>query len=150
SAAGAPVVDTQKFGPSSDTFPDSLCGVDGRSSTRFVGTLKLYADGTFLNTNNFRNTFTADATGKQVEISGVEQVTGPFDSTDNGDGTITQTFVFKGSPNKIKLPNGPVLVLEAGNATVAITFQLEPDGSRGPFVSQTALEEHGPHPLLDD
>jgi len=149
-AAGAPPVDNEHFGPDYETFPDSLCGIDGTSSTRFVGNFTLYADGTFLSTSNFRQTFTSAATGKQVEVSGVEQVTGPFQPTDNGDGTITQTFVFRGSPMKVSLPNGPVLVRDAGNATVAITFVLNPDGSRGPFISQTETAQHGPHPMLDD
>jgi len=149
-AAGAPLVDNEHFGPDYDTFHDTLCGVDGTTSTQFVGNFKLYADGTFLSTSNFRQIFTSAATGKQVEISGVENVTGPFDPTDNGNGTITQTFVFKGSPMKVSLPNGPVLVRDAGNATVAITFRLNPDGSRGPFLSQAVVAEHGPHPLLDD
>jgi hypothetical protein len=149
-AAGAGLVDNEHFGPDYDTFPDTLCGIDGTMSTRFVGTFKLRADGTFLSTSNFRQTFASTATGKVVDISGVEQVTGPFDPTDNGDGTITQTFVFKGTPTKISIPHGGVLVRDAGNATVAITFALNPDGSRGPFLSQTVVVEHGPHPSLDD
>ena len=149
-AAGGPPVDNEHFGPDYETFPDSLCGIDGTSSTRFVGNFKLYADGTFLSTSNFRQTFTSVATGKQVDVSGVEQVTGPFDPTDNGDGTITQTFVFKGSPMKVSLAHGPVLVRDAGRATVAITFELNPDGSRGPFLSSTVTAQHGPHPMLDD
>ena len=149
-AGGAPPVDNEHFGPDYETFPDSLCGIEGTSSTRFVGNFKLYADGTFLSTSNFRQTFTSAATGRQVDVSGVEQVTGPFDPTDNGDGTLTQTFVFKGSPMKVSLAHGPVLVRDAGNATVAITFELEPDGSRGPFLSQTVTVQHGPHPMLDD
>jgi hypothetical protein len=148
-AVGAAPVDNEHFGPEYETFPDSLCGIDGTSSTRFVGNFKLYADGTFLSTSNFRQTFTS-ATGKQVDVSGVEQVTGPFDPTDNGDGTLTQTFVFKGSPMKVSLPHGPVLIRDAGNATVAITFELEPDGSRGPSLSSTVTVQHGPHPMLDD
>ena len=85
-----------------------------------------------------------------MDVSGVEQVTGPFDPTDNGDGTITQTFVFKGSPMKVSLAHGPVLVRDAGRATVAITFELNPDGSRGRVPLPSVTAERGPHPMLDD
>jgi hypothetical protein len=148
-SAAAPV-DIEHFGPATDSNPqDDLCGISGASTSRFVGSLKVYADGTFLSTGNFDETFTAAATGEQVRVSGVEQVTGPFNPITNSDGTITQTFVFKGLPMKVSTANGPTLVRDAGNATVAITFALEPDGSRGPVLSQTVLIQHGPHPQLD-
>jgi hypothetical protein len=149
-AAGAPLLDNEHFGPETNTFSDQLCGIDGTSTTFFVGTFKLFADGTFLSTSTFRETFTSASTGKSLVNSGVEQVTGPFDPTDNGDGTITQTFVFKGLPVKVSLVNGPPLLWDAGNATVAITFMLNPDGTRGRFLSQTVVLEDGPHPGLDD
>jgi len=71
-------------------------------------------------------------------------------AVDLATGTSTQTFVFKGSPMKVSLAHGPVLVRDAGRATVAITFELNPDGSRGRFLSSTVTAEHGPHPMLDD
>jgi hypothetical protein len=148
--AAAPVVNVHT-GPELDSFADELCGIAGTSTTRFVGDFKLYADGTYLSTSNFREVFTDASTGKQVELSGVENVTGPFNPTvDSSASTLTQTFVFKGLPMKISLPGGPTLVRDAGSATVAITFALNPDGSRGDFLSQTVLVEKGPHPLLDD
>ena len=79
---------------------------------------------TFLSTGNFDETFTADGSGKQVLSSGVEQVTGPFNPTNNGNGTITETFTFKGLPMKVKIPNGPTLVRDAGNVTEAITSTI--------------------------
>jgi hypothetical protein len=148
-SAAAPVVN-EHTGPVTDSFPDELCGIAGTSATRFVGNFKLYADGTFLSTGNFDQTFTADATGNQVLISGVEQVTGPFNPTDNGNGTIGETFTFKGLPMKVKIPNGPTLVRDAGNETEVITFVLNPDGTRGDFLSDTVVVEHGPHPQLDN
>jgi hypothetical protein len=149
-AAGAPPDFNQHTGPDLETFPDQLCGIDGTTTNRFVGNFTLYADGTFLSTSNFRQTFTSASNGKQVVSSGVEQVKGPFDPTDNGDGTITQTFTFKGQPVRVSVANGPTLLRDAGFATVAITFVLNPDGSRGDFLSQTVVAEHGPHPGLDD
>ena len=149
-ASAARPLDIEHFGPTVDTFPDELCGIAGTSTTRFVGNFKLYADGTFLSTGNFRQLFTADATGKQVLNSGIEQTTGPFDPTDNGNGTITETFTFKGLPMKVSLAGGPILVRDAGNATVAITFALNPDGSPGDVLSQSILTQHGPHPQLDN
>jgi hypothetical protein len=149
-ASAAAPVDIEHFGPATDSNPqDDLCGVPGASTSRFVGNLKVYADGTFLSTGNFDEAFTAQATGKAVFVSGVEQVTGPFTPTNSGNGTMTQTFVFKGLPMKVSIANGPTLVRDAGNATVAITFAVEPDGSRGPVLSQTVLIQHGPHPQLD-
>jgi hypothetical protein len=149
-AVAAPSVVNEHTGPVYDSFSDELCGIMGTSTTRFVGDFKLFADGTFLSTSNFREVFTADSNGKQVVNSGVEQVTGPFNPTDNGDATITETFTFKGLPVKLSIPNGPTSIRDAGNATVAITFQLNPDGSVGGFVSQTVLVENGPHPTLDN
>lgn len=150
SAAAAEPTVNEHTGPVYDTFPDELCGITGTSAIRFVGNFKLFADGTFLSTGNFQDVFTADSNGKQVVNSGVEQVTGPFDPANNGDGTITETFIFKGLPVKLSIPNGPTLVRDAGNVTVAITFQLNPDGGVGDFVSQTVLVEEGPHPNLDN
>jgi len=149
-AGGAAPVSIEHTGPVTDTFADELCGVSGTTSSRFVGNVKLYPDGTFLSTGNFSEVFTADGTGAQLVNRGVEQVTGPFDPTDNGDGTITQSFTFKGLPVKLSLLNGPTLLRDAGNATVAITFALNPDGSRGDFLSQSVTLQHGPHPSLDD
>jgi hypothetical protein len=149
-AAAAQAVVNEHTGPVYDSFPDELCGFTGTSDTRFVGNFKLYDDGTYLSTGNFTQDFTAGSTGKTVIITGVEQVTGPFDPTDNGDGTITETFTFKGTPQKVRVANGPTLVRDAGDNTVAITFALNPDGSRGDVISDTVLFEHGPHPQLDD
>lgn len=132
---------------SEDIFPDELCEIPGTSATHFLGNFKLLADGTFLQTSNFKQVFTAAGSGKQVAISGVEQVTGPFDPVDNGDGTITQTFTFKGMPEKLSIPNGPTLSRDVGNVTVAITFEVQPDGSLA-FLSQEAIDENGPHPEL--
>jgi hypothetical protein len=150
SAPGAVPVVNEHTGPVSDTFADELCGIAGTTASRFVGDFKLYADGTFLSTGNFSEVFTAAASGAQLVSRGVEQVTGPFDPTNNGDGTITQTFTFKGLPVKLSLLHGPTLLRDAGNATVAITFALNPDGTRGDFLSQVIAVEHGPHPSLDD
>jgi hypothetical protein len=150
SAVSAAPVLIQHTGPVTDTFDDEFCGVTGTTTTRFVGDFKLYPDGTFLSTSNFSEVFTAARTGTQLVSRGVEQVTGPFDPTDNGDGMITQTFTFKGLPVKLSLLHGPTLLRDAGSATVAITFSLNPDGSRGDFLSQIVEVQRGPHPSLDD
>jgi hypothetical protein len=149
-ARAAKPIDIEQFGPSTDTFAEELCGISGTSATRFVGTFKLFADGTFLSTGNFAQSFTAASTGQQVRIFGVEQVTGLFNPTVNGNGTITQTFTCKGLPMKVSIENGPTLVRDAGNVTEAITFALNPDGSRGDVLSDSVLVQHGPHPQLDD
>ena len=132
----------------SDTFPDEICDIAGTNTISVVDNFKLFADGTFLDTSRFRAVFTSDGTGKQVQISSTGQSTGPADPIDNGDGTITFITTFKGLPEKLSLPNGPTLLRDAGNVTLATTYFVEPDDSLT-FVSQTVSGEKGPHPDLD-
>jgi hypothetical protein len=144
--AAAPVVNEHsRF---SETFPDEICGISGTSTIRVVDNFKLFADGTFLDTANFRQVFTAGGTGKQVQIFSAGQVSGPADPIDNGDGTITFVATFKGLPEKLSIPNGPTLLRDAGIAKLGQTFVVNPDGSLT-FVSTTIFSEKGPHPDLD-
>jgi hypothetical protein len=143
--AAAPIVNEHvRF---TDTFPDQLCDIPGTSTIRVVDNFKLFADGTFLDTSRFTLVFTADDTGKQVQISSAGQATGPDEPIDNGDGTITFVNTFIGLPERLSIPGGPTLSRDAGVVTLSTTFFVEEDGSLT-FVSQTASGEHGPHPDL--
>jgi hypothetical protein len=88
-----------------------------------------------------QDTFTA-ANGKAVTIHTADQVTATL--TLNPDGTFTQVITFKGMPEQIKTPNGPVLTQDVGIATFVRLFD-----SSGNFISQTVIVEKGPHPDLD-
>lgn len=143
--AAAPIVnDHTRF---TDNFPDELCGISGTSTITVVDNLKIFDDGTFLHTSRFTQVFTADETGKQVQISAAGQDSGPFDPIDNGDGTITFVTTFIGLPERLSIPGGPTLSLDAGTVTISTTFFVEENGDLT-FVSQTASGEHGPHPDL--
>lgn len=131
-----------------DTFPDEICDIAGSSTIEVVDNFKLYGDGTFMDTSRFRQVFTADSSGKQVQIFTAGQVSGPFDPIDNGDGTITFINTFKGLPEKLSIPNGPTLLRDAGNVTIGQTFFVEPNGDLT-FISTTIFDEKGPHPDLD-
>ena len=83
--------------------------------------------------------------GKSVEFHVAQQLDGSDTPIDNGDGTISFVFTFRGLPEKLKLPNGPVLSRDAGVVTFTNTF----DALTGDFISQTISGEKGPHPDLD-
>jgi hypothetical protein len=143
--AAAPIVNEHnRF---TDTFPDQLCDIPGTSTISVVDNLRLFADGTFLDTSRFTQVFTAEETGKQVQISAAGQASGPTDPIDNGDGTITFVATIIGLPERLSIPGGPTLSLDAGTVTIAQTFFVEENGDLT-FVSQTVSGEHGPHPDL--
>ena len=130
-----------------DTFPDELCGIQGTSTVNVVDNLKLYADGTFLDTARARQVFTAE-NGKSVVIFAAGQTSGLADPIENADGTITFINTFKGLPEKLSIPGGPTLSRDAGVVTLAQTFRELPNDELE-FISQTFSGEHGPHPDLE-
>jgi hypothetical protein len=143
--AAAPIVNEHsRF---TDTFPDQLCDIPGTSTVTVVDNFRLFADGTFLDTSRFTQIFTAEETGKQVQVSAAGQASGPFDPIDNGDGTITFVTTFIGLPERLSIPGGPTLSLDAGTVTISTTFFVEENGDLT-FISQTVSGEHGPHPDL--
>jgi hypothetical protein len=145
-AAARPIVNEHlRF---TETFPEEICGIPGTSEIRVVDNFKLYADGTFLDTAQFRNVFTATRTGKQVQIFSAGQTRGLDQPIDNGEGTITFVATFKGMPEKLSIFHGPTLLRDAGNVTVRTTFRENADGSVT-LVSRDVTGEKGPHPDLD-
>jgi hypothetical protein len=142
--AAAPLVD--RFHDTfSDTFPDGLCGIDGTSVVSGMENVQMFADGTFKQEFRLNQTFTSAATGKSVLFFVAQQFTSVGPPIDNGDGTITFVATFKGLPQKVKLPNGRVLVRDAGFAQFNSTF----DATTGDFLGETHSPVKGPHPILD-
>jgi len=143
SASSAPIVE-QFHGTFSDTFQDNVCGIDGTTVVSGMDNIQVFADGTFKDEFRQNYVFTSAATGKSVLLFVAQQFigTGPID---NGDGTVTFTSTFKGLPEKVKLPNGRVLLRDAGFVTFNDTF----DATTGDFLGTTISPENGPHPDLD-
>ena len=146
--AGQPVVrDHESFvdGPN----PTNFCGIDGTQTDAVTFTFRADASGAFHATEQFRGVFTANATGRQLELagSGVDMGVG----VDNGDGTTTFTEHTAGMAIRFKIPNGPVLkdadgkpILGAGTIDSVVTV----DNATGDIISASETV-HGPHPLRD-
>lgn len=98
----------------------------------------------FLSTASVAVTLTA-ANGKAVIIRNAGLFMEGTPIVDEAAGTITFIDTFKGLPEQIKTPHGPVLLRDAGVATFANTFDLE----TGDFISSEILFVKGPHPELD-
>ena len=105
--AGKPVIRDHESvvdGP----YPSNWCGqVDGTQIDTGTFTFWQDATGAFHSTNSFRSVFTANATGKQLELSdaGVDMGTG----VDNSDGTTTFTEHSAGLVIRFKILDGGVL-----------------------------------------
>jgi len=127
---------------------DEICGIAGSSVLRGMDNVQVFADGTFKDQSTFRAIFTASESGRSVELFVANQVSGPEEPIDNGDGTITFVATVKGLPEKLKIPHGPTLSRDAGIVTQTTTFLVNPDGSLT-FVSGSFSNEKGPHPDLE-
>ena len=136
-------------------FADNICGIDGTSTVKGVDTFAI-RDGSYKDTFEINQTFTATGSGKAIVIHVAQQSSGPADPVsvvDNGDGTQTVTFVdtFKGLPEQLRVKNGPLLSRDAGVVTQTQTFIHDLTTDEYTFVSRTLTGLHGPHPdLLSD
>jgi hypothetical protein len=144
STSAAPLAD-RFHGTISDTFPDSICGIDGTSVFSAVFNVQIFADETSQAELRVSQLFTSAATGKSVLIFSADQFTRTGPPVDNGDGTITFTDTSKGLMEQLKLPNGTVLSRDAGFVTIDDTF----NATTGDFLGETISPENGPHPDLD-
>jgi len=131
-----------------DTFAEpDFCGiaVTGHAvgvDNFFVLTVDANGDPVdFKDTSSVKVTWTA-ANGKSVVVSSAGQHTGT--GTTNPDGSFTFVNTYKGLPEKIFTPNGPVLTRDAGIISFADTFDKD-----GNFVSSTVVTQKGPHPEAD-
>jgi hypothetical protein len=145
SAAAAPI--TQHFhGTWSDSNDDdNQCGIAGTSVSSGMDNFQLFADGSFQDEGSFTYVFTSAATGKSLQFSGHDQVSGPvLGPIENGDGTITFITTVRGVPFKLKIPNGPTLSLDVGYVTFYQTY----NPTTGELISEVISPEDGPHPSL--
>ena len=147
--AAQPVVrdhETEVDGP----YPQNWCGeVDGLETDTGTFTVREDANGAFHVTSVLRGVFTANSTGKSLELagSGVDMGIG----VDNGDGTTTFTEHTAGMTIRFKAADGGVLkdadgkpILGAGTIdSIAVI-----DNATGDPISVSETF-HGPHPFRD-
>ena len=141
--AAAPIVQHVHI-TSNDTFQADPCGIDGTIVEHDMIEMQAYADGTLRFEIHSVQVFTSEATGKSVESFSSQQQTNVSPPIVNGDGTTTFLFVFNGLEQKLKIPDGPTLVRDAGRITFALTFD-----ANGTLISQLIVGESGMHPLAD-
>jgi hypothetical protein len=97
----------------------------------------------YRNTSEGNNILTNPANGNQVII----RFAGPFLAnvlSINPDGGDTELDTFKGLPEQIKTPHGPVLTRDAGYIQFLRTF----DGDGNLLSSQIVIDK-GPHPEVE-
>jgi hypothetical protein len=137
--AAAPVVNVH-FNFTGDPFPWNICGIDGTAVDTVVEHFKRDASGEFIDNLNLKESFTATASGKSIELQLAEAVrsTAPID---NDDGTFTTIISVAGLLPRFSLPNGRVLVIDVGLLGVAVTFDAD-----GNLVSEEFLFAKGPRP----
>ena len=126
-------------------LPSDECGIPGTIVDSQWGNVQLFADGTSKTEMKETYVFTSSLTGKSFEGHLTDQLTSNTSPVDNGDGTISFFFEFKGLELQLKLPNGHVLARDAGPVTFVQTF----DAATGDFVSFMVADENGPHPIVD-
>jgi hypothetical protein len=94
----------------------------------------------FLSTGQAKVTLTAE-NGKSVIVQNAGQFKDVAPLVDEEAGTITFSTTFRGLPEKIQTPNGPVLLRDAGIITFVDTFDLD----TGALISSDVIIK-GPHP----
>jgi hypothetical protein len=143
-AKGAPIHTQVSF-----TAPFDECGIQGTAQVQGVDIFWPVFDGdgnvvSFKDNAQIKQTFTAN--GKTLVVAAAGQHTG-FASGDFN-GLITFTDNYRGLPERIYAPGGPVLTRDAGIVTqvTVVDFSTNPDGD---VVSSTITLEKGPHPEAD-
>jgi len=125
-----------------DVDPD-FCGTGVSIDVSFEVTFTAHVGqpDVFRSTEHGRITFTNAATGDSVIVhfaqQFIEEITG------DPEGVHTVAFTYKGLPEQIRTPNGPVLLRDAGYITFVDTF----DGDV--FLGTTVSVNKGPHPEAD-
>jgi hypothetical protein len=126
---------------------DTVCGIPGviidiQSDQNTVTN----ADGSFKTTGAFRQTYTNPVNGKSVIIyTAGQSPTGTAYVFDQAADTVTFDLIYKGLPEKIQAPNGPVLIRDAGSITLQEVFDL----TTGDNISETIVAVSGPHPVAE-
>lgn len=117
-----------------------VCGVTGTVHATGVNIVTLNGD-SFTQRGQVKTVFTADD-GRMAVLQNAGTITDTF--TDNGDGTITFTTIYKGLPERISSRGqGGTALRDAG----VITFITTIDLNTGDVT--TNVEVHGPHPEAD-
>jgi hypothetical protein len=142
SAGAAPIVLHFHF-VSNETFNDNRCGIDVRIADSFMLNEQDFADTHKLEIKETQ-LITSLATGKSVKQLSAEQQTNFLQPIDNGDGTTSLVFGFKGLEQMLQLANGRMLARDAGPVTFTLTFDAD-----GNFLSIVSSNEKGPHPFID-
>jgi hypothetical protein len=132
-----------------DTFTDNICGLDVAGEAIGVDNFSPVFDSAgnliaFKDTSQVKVTFTRN--GKSLVVASAGQHT--FTAVGDFSRIVTFTDTFKGLPERIFVPNGPVITRDAG----VITFQNVVDFSTNPngdLISSTVLINKGPHPEAD-
>jgi hypothetical protein len=136
-------IGADSFGqPAPVEIDPELCDIPGTKVDHASGNVQVFADGTAKIEGKEIYSFTSALTGKSIESRSEEQQT--TNVIDNGDGTISLVFAFKGLEQQLKLPNGSMLMREAG----PVTFTLTLKAVTFEFVSFT-VSERGPHPDIE-
>ena len=139
SAAAAPPVVNGHDHFVSDPYADNWCGIEGTSVDTVVAHFMERANGASLESINITTLFTATESGKSMEVrqTGTRRAGAPID---NGDGTYSILVTNSGQSPRIKIPQGPPIVLDVGLVQFLITF----DSATGDFVAFDVLKEAGP------
>ena len=133
-----------------DTEEDAdVCGITVDIVAEGVFTDKAFFDNDgnlvrFQSTTSTKITFTAE-NGKSVINQFAQQFVEAEPIIDEAAGTITFVFSFKGLPELLRTPQGPVLLRDAGLITFADTFDLDTEE----LLSSEILVNRGPHPDAD-
>lgn len=133
-----------------DTEEDAdVCGITVDIVAEGVFTDKAFFDNDgnlvrFQSTSSAKITFTAE-NGKSVINQFAQQFVEAEPIIDEAAGTITFVFSFKGLPELLRTPQGPVLLRDAGLITFADTFDLDTEE----LLSSEILVNRGPHPDAD-
>jgi hypothetical protein len=143
-AIGSPAAPTRFHNHSTGNFSANVCGIPVDATFSNVDNFFLFADGSSKDTFSFTVTFTNPVNGKAVTASMAGQVVNQAIVNEQAN-TVTFITTFKGLPEKIQTPHGPVLSRDAGFITFTATFDL----TTGDLISTATTVNNGPHPEAD-
>ncbi len=140
--AAAPAQFHDRF---TESFSDSLCGIEADARATVTNNFFVYADGSVKGTGSSKVTVTNPLNGKSVVLSSAGQFSDAAPVVDEQAGTITFHPTYKGLPAKIQTEGGSVLLRDAGLIAFADTFDLD----TGELVASDTTVNKGPHPEAD-
>lgn len=122
------------------------CGIVVNAEITAHSNLFWNAEGGMRGTTNWETTMTNPATGNTVVITSTGHAEGPAPIIDEDAGTATFDSHYTGLWQKIQSPNGPVLMVSAGDLGFKQVFDL----ATGEMLSIERTVEAGPHPGADE